>query len=81
LEGVIRGLELKAPIQPIVTDTNLSLLWPQPKSLHQLEGLHFRPEKTLHLSIVRGQESVHKYVGQLNKSHTNSYKAATKQIL
>ncbi|CAG7716281.1 unnamed protein product [Allacma fusca] len=60
LENVIRGLELKAPIQPIVTDASLSLLWPQPKSLHQLEGLHFRPEKTLHVSVVRTTESVHR---------------------
>ncbi|ODM97121.1 Beta-hexosaminidase [Orchesella cincta] len=60
LEGVIRGLEWKAPIHPIVTDTNLSLLWPQPKSLHQLEGLHFRPEKILHLSVIKSAESVHR---------------------
>jgi len=65
LEGVIRNVELKAPIQPLVTDAHLSLLWPQPKSLHQLEGLHFRPEKMLHVSVVKGNESVHRYTTKL----------------
>ncbi len=55
-------MELKAPIPPILTDTNLSLLWPQPKNLQQLEGLHFRPDKILHVSVVKGHESAHRYV-------------------
>ncbi|XP_021947306.1 uncharacterized protein LOC110845233 isoform X2 [Folsomia candida] len=65
LEGVIRSLGLKAPIPPIFTDTNLSLLWPQPKNLQQLEGLHFRPDKVLHVSVVKGRESAHRILDVL----------------
>lgn len=52
--------QLKSPVKPLVTNTNLYLLWPQPQKIVELSGPGFTPQKQLHISVLQGTASIHK---------------------
>lgn len=53
--------QLKSPVRPLVTNTNLHLLWPQPQKIIELSGPGFIPQKQLHISVLQGTASIHRY--------------------
>ncbi len=49
-----------SPVNPVITDERLNLLWPQPSSVQQLAGEPILIPEKMPLSVSPGKESVHK---------------------
>ncbi|KAJ8869921.1 hypothetical protein PR048_028932 [Dryococelus australis] len=59
IESLLRT-HISTPVRPLVTNSSLHLLWPQPQRIVELEGLPFVPKKELHISVVKGDTPVHR---------------------
>ena len=48
-----------SPVQPLITDERLNLIWPQPKHVRQLDGDSCQFRKRLTLTVSPGPVSIH----------------------
>ncbi|KAL0266782.1 UNVERIFIED_CONTAM: hypothetical protein PYX00_009235 [Menopon gallinae] len=56
----LANTHIKSPAKPLITNTNLHLLWPQPQKIIELSGPGFLPQKQLHISVLQGTASIHR---------------------
>lgn len=58
---ILSGTHLNSSKQ-LITNPSLCLLWPQPQKIIELPEPGFSPQKQLHISVLQGTASIHKYV-------------------
>lgn len=58
IESLVRT-HISTPVQPLVTNPSLHLLWPQPQRILELPGSPFVPDPQLHISVVQSSVNVH----------------------
>ncbi|XP_063217542.1 uncharacterized protein LOC134528147 [Bacillus rossius redtenbacheri] len=59
IESLLRT-HISTPVRPLVTNSSLHLLWPQPQRIVELEGPPFVAQKELHISVVKEHTPVHR---------------------